>query len=324
MPTDLVQTKRPYISKGHISHAGTNGRWDIGNMAVNESQYMEIYTKVNAINKNIVNVVVVNSTTFDTNITNNRDEDGINVPPEADVAVVKKVNNFTPNKYDNVVWTITVVNNGPNVAEKVVVKDILPSGLKYVSNTAPDIGTFNHNTGVWSIGTLNVGVRHSFNITTQVVDTGKITNEVNITTSTYDTDLTNNYDNETIDVPAIADLEINKLVSNKTSKYGDLINWTVTVHNKGPNNARNVVVNDKLPAELVYISHKGPGLYDPTQGIWQIGDLGIGATVTLTITTRVNITNATITNVAVVTSTTPDNDTSNNEANNTTDVGLLL
>ena len=320
LPTDLVQTKRPYISKGQISHAGTNGRWDIGNMAVNESQYMEIYTKVNATDKTIINVVEVNSTTVDTNITNNRDEDGINVPPEADVAVVKKVNNFTPNKYDNVVWTITVVNNGPNVAGNVVVKDILPSGLKYVSHTEPDIGIFYHNTGVWSIGTLNVGVRHSFNITTQVVDTGKITNEVNITTSTYDTDLTNNYDNETIDVPAIADLEINKLVSNKTSKYGDLINWTVTVHNKGPNNARNVVVNDKLPAELVYISHKGPGLYDPTQGIWQIGDLGIDATVTLTITTRVNITNATITNVAVVTSTTPDNDTSNNEANNTTDV----
>ena len=320
LPTDLVQTKRPYISKGQISHAGTNGRWDIGNMAVNESQYMEIYTKVNATDKTIINVVEVNSTTVDTNITNNRDEDGINVPPEADVAVVKKVNNFTPNKYDNVVWTITVVNNGPNVAGNVVVKDILPSGLKYVSHTEPDIGIFYHNTGVWSIGTLNVGVRHSFNITTQVVDTGKITNEVNITTSTYDTDLTNNYDNETIDVPAIADLEIIKLVSNKTPKYGDEIDWTVTVHNKGPNNARNVVVNDKLPAELVYISHKGPGLYDPTQGIWQIGDLGIDATVTLTITTRVNITNATITNVAVVTSTTPDNDTSNNEANNTTDV----
>ena len=164
LPTDLVQTKRPYISKGQISHAGTNGRWDIGNMAVNESQYMEIYTKVNAADKTIINVVEVNSTTYDPNITNNRDEDGINVPPEADVAVVKKVNNFTPNKYDNVVWTVTVVNNGPNVAEKVVVKDILPSGLKYVSNTAPDIGAFNHNTGVWSIGTLNVGVRHSFNI----------------------------------------------------------------------------------------------------------------------------------------------------------------
>ena len=321
--TDLIQTRQPYVSKGYISHAGITGRWDIGDMAVGESQYIEIYTKVIVTDKTIINVVNVTSSTEDPNPSNNRAENGTYVPPEADVAVVKKVNNLTPNKYDNVVWTITVVNNGPNVAEKVVVKDILPSGLKYVSHTAPDIGTFNHNTGVWTIGTLNVGVRHSFNITTQVVDTGKITNEVNITTSTYDTDLTNNYDNETIDVPAIADLEITKLVSNKTPKYGDEIDWTITVHNKGPNNARNVVVNDKLPAGLVYITHKGPGLYDPTQGIWQIGDLGIDASVTLTITTRVNITNATITNVAVVTSTTPDNDTSNNEANNTTDVAPM-
>ena len=318
--SQLIQTRQPYVSKGQISHAGITGRWDIGDMAVNETQYMEVYTKVIVTGATIINTVTVNSTTQDPKLYNNKAENGTAVPPEADVAVVKKVNNFTPNKYDNVVWTITVVNNGPNVAGNVVVNDILPSGLKYVSNTAPDIGIFNHNTGVWSIGTLNVGVRHSFNITTQVVDTGKITNEVNITTSTYDTDLTNNYDNETIDVPAIADLEITKLVSNKTPKYGDEIDWTVTVHNKGPNNARNVVVNDKLPAGLVYITHNGPGLYDPTQGIWQIGDLGIDATVTLTITTRVNITNATITNVAVVTSTTPDNDTSNNEANNTTDV----
>ena len=321
LPTaDLIQTREPERSKGHVSHLGQRGLWTIGSLVNGENATLKLFTKVLSTNKTITNVVNVTTSTYERNLSNNWAENLTHVPPEADVAVVKKVNNFTPNKYDNVVWTITVVNNGPNVAEKVVVKDILPSGLKYVSNTAPDIGTFNHNTGVWSIGTLNVGVRHSFNITTQVVDTGKITNEVNITTSTYDTDLTNNYDNETIDVPAIADLEINKLVSNKTSKYGDLINWTVTVHNKGPNNARNVVVNDKLPAGLVYITHNGPGLYDPTQGIWQIGDLGIDATVTLTITTRVNITNATITNVAVVTSTTPDNDTSNNEANNTTDV----
>ena len=149
-------------------------------------------------------------------------------------------------------------------------------------------------------------------------------NEVNVTTSTYDTDLTNNYDNETINVPAIADLEITKIVSNKTPKYGDLINWTIIVHNNGPNNARNVVVNDTLPAGLIYMTHKaGVGLYDYAQGIWQIGDLGIDKTVTLTITTRVNVTNATITNVAVVNSTTPDNDTTNNEANNTTDVGPM-
>ena len=320
---DLQQTKQPYVSKGQISHEGVTGRWDIGNMTVGETQYMEVYTKVITTDKTIINTVVVTSDTEDPDLSNNRAENGTVVPPEADVQVIKRVSNFTPNKYDNVNWTITVYNVGPNVAKNVVVTDVLPNGLRYVSNAPPTggKGTYSHTSNTWNVGTLEVGVRYELTITTQVVDTGRITNEVNVTTSTYDTNLTNNYDNETIDVPAIADLEITKIVSNKTPKYGDVITWTITVHNNGPNNARNVVVNDTLPAGLIYMTHKvSVGLYDYAQGIWQIGDLGIDKTVTLTITTRVNVTNATITNVAVVNSTTPDNDTTNNEANNTTDV----
>ena len=323
---DLQQTKQPYVSKGQISHEGVTGRWDIGDMAVGETQYLEVYTKVITTDKTIINTVVVTSDTEDPNPSNNRAENGTVVPPEADVEVIKKVSNFTPNKYDNVNWTITVYNVGPNVAKNVVVTDVLPNGLRYVSNAPPTggKGTYSHTSNTWNVGTLEVGVRYELTITTQVVDTGRITNEVNVTTSTYDTNLTNNYDNETIDVPAIADLEITKIVSNKTPKYGDVITWTITVHNNGPNNARNVVVNDTLPAGLIYMTHKASvGLYDYAQGIWQIGDLGIDKTVTLTITTRVNVTNATITNVAVVNSTTPDNDTTNNEANNTTDVGPM-
>ena len=322
LPTaDLIQTREPERSKGHVSHLGQRGLWTIGSLVNGENATLKLFTKVLSTNKTIINAVNVTTSTYERNLSNNWAENLTHVPPEADVAVIKHVDNFTPNKGDTVTWTISVVNNGPNVAENVIVNDVLPAGkLEYVSNTQPTKGAYYHDRGIWEVHDLAPGIRHSLTITTKVIDTGKITNEVNVTTDTYETDLTNNYDNETIDVPAIADLEIIKLVSNKTSKYGDEIDWTVTVHNKGPNNARNVVVNDKLPAGLVYITHNGPGLYDSAQGIWQIGDLGINATVTLTITTRVNITNATITNVAVVTSTTPDNDTSNNEANNTTDV----
>ena len=319
---DLIQTKEPFKTKGQLSHQGITGRWDIGNLAPNETVYCEIYTKVLSTNKTIINVVTVTSDTYDPNLSNNRAENGTYVPPEADVAVVKSVNNSTPNKYDNVIWTITILNNGPNAAENVAVKDILPSGLKYVSNSAPTIGTYSGSTNIWTIGTLEVGKRHSLQITTTVIDTGLITNEVNATTSTYDTNLENNYDNETIDVPAIADLVITKEVSNKTSKYGELVNWTITVTNNGPNNARNVVINDKLPNGLIYVTHNASkGLYDSVHGIWQIGDLLHLKTEKIVITTRVNITNATITNVAVVTSTTPDSNETNNKANNTTTVG---
>ena len=319
---DLVQLREPYKSKGQVSHEGVTGRWDIGDMAVGESQYMIVYTKVNATDKTIINVVNVTSDTEDPNPSNNRAENSTYVPPESDVQVIKRVSNSTPSKYDEITWTITVYNAGPNVAENVIATDVLPAGLEFVSNIPAPIGMYHKDLNQWDIRTLEVGVRYTLNITTKVVDTGKITNEVNVTTSTYDINLENNYDNETIDVPAIADLEITKIVSNKTPKYGDLINWTIIVHNKGPNNARNVVVNDKLPAGLIYITHEtSTGLYDSAQGIWQIGDVLIDQTVSLTVTTRINITNATIRNIAVVTSTTPDNDTSNNEANNTTYVG---
>ena len=320
---DLIQTKAPYKTKGQVSHEGLTGRWDIGNLEVNETVYLEVYTKVLSSNKDIINVVQVTSDTYDPNPSNNRAENGTYVPPEADVSVVKTVNNLTPNKFDTVIWTISVINHGPDIAENVVVRDVLPKGLTYVSHERPTQGDFRHNSGEWTIGTLEVESRQTLKITTVVADTGTITNEVNVSSSTYDVNLKNNYDNETINVPAVADLEIIKIVSNRNSSFGDRITWTITVTNKGPETARNVVVNDTLPEGLVYITHSGPGLYDSVNGIWQIGDLANPESASLIITTLVNVTNATITNVAVVTSTTPDSNETNNEANNTTSVGPL-
>ena len=320
---DLVQTRQPYVSKGQISHQGITGRWDIGNMAVGETQYIEIYTKVLKINKDIINVVTVTSDTEDPNPSNNRAENATYVPPECDVEVIKRVSNSTPNKYDIVEWTITIFNAGPEVAEHVVVTDVLPEGLEFVSNEIPDIGMYHKELNKWDVGNLEVGVRHSLKISTRVVDTELITNEVNITTSTYDVDLENNYDNESIMVPALADLQVTKTVSNKNPKFGDLIDWTIVVTNNGPDTARNVVVNDLLPAGLIYLKHKSnpAGLvYDSTLGIWQIGTLLSSKSVSLVITTKVNITNAAITNVAVVTSTTPDDNPDNNKDNDTANV----
>ena len=319
LPAGLIIIGSPSHSQGHVYVDGSgNGIWNIGNLAVNESVSAIINSKINTTDTTIINVVKVNTTSHDPNPSNDIAENRTVIPPEADVEVIKTVNNVTPNKNDTIVWTITVINHGPDVAENVIVTDILPAGVEYVSHQ----GSYHRSTGVWDVGSLAHKESKTLNITTKVVDTGKITNEVNVTTTTYDTDLTNNYDNETIDVPAIADLVITKEVSNKTPKFGDLINWTITVTNNGPNNARNVVVNDKLPKGLIYVTHNATkGLYDSVQGIWQIGDVLHFGSERIIITTRVNVTNTTITNVAVVTSTTPDSNETNNKANNTTTIG---
>lgn len=67
---------------------------------------------------------------------------------------------------------------------------------------------------------------------------------------------------------------------------GDYVTWIVSVLNKGPGNAKNVKVFDKLPDGLKYINHKTTqGSFSPKRGIWDIGDLLNGKEVFLYITT---------------------------------------
>ena len=298
------------------------GIWKVGDLAHNGEAILVIKTLVNITNATITNVAVVNSTTYDSNKTNNEDNDTIEVDPVADLAIEKIVSNHYPKNGEEVTWTIKVTNNGPDTAVNARVYDVLPAGLEFVSTD----GAYNNSTNIWTIGNLKKNETVSLKIITKVTVTAtNITNIANVTSDTPDNDLTNNEDNDIIDVGHEADLEVIKAVSNSTPKYGDVITWNITVINHGPDKAINVHVNDGLPKGLIYISDDSNGKYDAEKGIWTIGELeGSNATVTLIITTKVNVTNTTITNIAVVNSSTHDNNESNNEDNDTITVGPVV
>ena len=65
-------------------------------------------------------------------------------------------NTTSPNVGDQVSFTISVFNAGPNTATHVQVLDQLPAGLNFV-NALPSQGTYNAITGIWDIGTLPAG-----------------------------------------------------------------------------------------------------------------------------------------------------------------------
>ncbi len=119
----------------------------------------------------------------------------------------------------------------------------------------------------------------------------------------------------------VADLAIEKTVSNKTPNFADEITWTIKVTNKGPNNVSDAYVIDKLPAGLIF--NGADGNYNETTGRWEIGTLNVNDTKILNIKTIVNITNTTILNVASVNSSTYDPNETNNIANNTTKSNTL-
>ncbi|MCP3977621.1 MAG: DUF11 domain-containing protein [bacterium] len=88
------------------------------------------------------------------------------------------------------------------------------------------------------------------------------------------------------------DLALEMTVNESNPAWGAEIMYTLGVTNNGPNDdAVWVVVTDSLPTGLTYISHSADdGDYEPASKQWDLGDLLIDATATLTITARVDTT----------------------------------
>ncbi|MFB9110205.1 Ig-like domain-containing protein, partial [Flavobacterium gyeonganense] len=110
---------------------------------------------------------------------------------QANIGIDKIVDNTTPAPGDNVTFTLTAENAGPNDANGVEVTDILPNGYTFLS-AAPSVGTFNPVTGVWVIGTLNNGTSATMTITATVNATGNYPNTATITSNLYDPIIGNN------------------------------------------------------------------------------------------------------------------------------------
>ena len=72
-----------------------------------------------------------------------------------DLAVVKTVDDPSPNEGGTIVYTVALSNNGPDTATGVTVTDLLPAGVTFVSSTQTQ-GTYTSGTGVWSVGTVAV------------------------------------------------------------------------------------------------------------------------------------------------------------------------
>jgi uncharacterized repeat protein (TIGR01451 family) len=85
------------------------------------------------------------------------------------------------------------------------------------------------------------------------------------------------------------DLELTKLADKTMVVSGNTLTYTLTLKNTGTAAATGVKVKDSIPAGLTYVSSvPSQGTYTKDTGIWDVGNVAIGATLTLTITVTVN------------------------------------
>lgn len=100
---------------------------------------------------------------------------------------------------DYVVWIVSVINKGPDIAKNVKVYDQLPDGMEYIKHTATK-GTFNPKTGIWNIGNLSAEDSEVFlNITVKALSVGEKINKANLTTDSINLN-NESYEEEEIDV----------------------------------------------------------------------------------------------------------------------------
>ncbi|WP_220607851.1 DUF11 domain-containing protein [Methanobrevibacter oralis] len=222
------------------------------------------------------------------------------VSAKVDNEINKSTERENYNFEEIVIWTLNFTNNGPCNASGVLVHDVLPEGLIWISDDSE--GKYDSKTGILTIGDFAIGERIVVNILTVINKTGKIINRANITANEYDFNLSNNNDEVVIVVNPACDVDIIKTVNNSLPNYGDIVKWTLVITNHGPDVAHDVIVSDILPNGLILIN---------STGSFDVPILNVGESVVIEFITKVNKTGL-IENNASVSLNEFDHDLSNN------------
>jgi uncharacterized repeat protein (TIGR01451 family)/fimbrial isopeptide formation D2 family protein len=243
----------------------------------------------------IVNTGTVSSVTPDSNPANNSQTVLTTLGPASADLAVTKAGPATVVSGGNVVYTITIQNNGPSDAAGVMLADPLPPGLSFVSNAGDCTTAF-----PCSLGTIPAGQTRTITSTLLVPASYStpevITNTATVSSTTDDPNPGNNV--STTQASAGADIIVTKTADNTQPRGGQIVTFTITTRNAGPNNATGVQVTDQMPFGLTFVSATpSQGTFDAGSGIWNIGALANGQSVTLQVACQVTASGP-LTNVA--------------------------
>ena len=252
-------------------------------------------------------------------------------PNSADLAVVKTVSNAAPNVGDTITFTVTVTNNGPNIAHNVKLTDSFPVSAELTCVSAmPSQGSYTAGTGIWDVGTVGVGATKTLAITATVnapTTAGALpatqTNTATVTGADEpDPNPGNNTGTATL-TPLYADLAVTKTTSNVTPNVGESITYTITLTNNGTATATGVELTDTLPTNVSYVSASAASgtTFTPTStgGVWAVPSIAPGEKRILTITVTATSAELKYNTVAITKSDIYDPNEGNNTAKTPTD-----
>ena len=180
-------------------------------------------------------------------------------------------------------YEVTVKNSGDGLARDVIIRDSIPAGMRFRNITE---GTVLR----WDVGELPPRSERTFRYTMETINTGVFINEAHVYMKHREGPVHNASCRTTVIAPILG-----------LSKQGSALvflnkpaSYTITVTNDGDGSAKNLVLVDRLPKQLDYISSTPRGTFRPGRGdqlatiTWNLGDLEPKKQFVITLQVRAN------------------------------------
>jgi uncharacterized repeat protein (TIGR01451 family) len=322
--TDPLQPGLTYVSSvpSQGTYTSGSGLWDIGAIASGASVTLTLTARVTTTGP--LTNTATKSAENETDPVAANNSASVTITGQApDLTIAKShVGSFVRGSTGS--YTVTVSNVGAVPSSGLVTaSDTLPAGL--VPSTASGTG--------WSCGiaaqtvtctrsdalaaaasypAITIAASVSQSATSPLTNTATVAGGNELNTA-------NDSASDSTTITSQADIGITKIASSGTVTVGSNVTFTITTSNLGPSNATGVQVTDPLPPGLTYVSSvPSQGTYTSGSGLWDIGSIASGASVTLTLTAQVTTTGP-LTNTATKSA---ENETDPNAANNSASVTI--
>ena len=277
-------------------YEAATGVWQIGSINPGNDVTLDLFAEVETAAPQSLRAEVIESDQADPNSTPGNqveaedDQETVVVTPQvSDLSLEMTSDVSRPIVGQQVTFTLTLNNDGPDQATTIAVRNSLPTGLSLVSADA-SVGEFSPATSLWSLASLAAGSSATLQIVTRYDEAIVIQNTAEVVAvdqfdpdSTPDNNVPGEDDQATVVLePATADLSLSKSVSEAAPNLGESVTFTITVANAGPDAATGVSVLDRLPPELAFVSAtQSIGEYVAATGVWTIGGIAADGEATL-------------------------------------------
>ncbi|QKX17133.1 DUF4347 domain-containing protein [Microbulbifer sp. YPW1] len=278
--------------------------WDIGDLAAGDSVTFTLTAVVaDSVPTNIptqTNTVTVDddgTNGADPTPDNNTDSEDLDIT-YVDLAIDKDDGGITVEPGDTLVYTLNYANNGTADASGVVITESLPEYATFdAANSDPRWVDQGDGTFTLELNTLAAGETGSVEfaviidepIPTGVEETSNTTTIEDDGNTGPDQNLVDNEDDEVTPIDGRPDYVIDKIENfDDPAHPGDTIQWTITITNEGNQDGTGVVITDDLPSVILFsefsASDGGVITLVPGTVTWDIGDLAVGESATVTLT----------------------------------------